>query len=216
MSTDKIKLMIVDDHALVQEGLVSMLSLKENIDILATAENGLEALEKLKQIKPDIILMDIRMPKLHGIKTSNIIAEQYPEIHILFLSMHDSPHYVVNAIKSGAKGYILKTSPLEEVVEAIEQVAAGKTYFSEKVAKIYMEALRKHQSHHQSLTEREEEILILTALGKTSKEIGEQLAISSRTVEVHRSNIKNKLGISTAAGLVKFALDEGLLENHQD
>ena len=208
-----IKLLLVDDHALVQEGLVAVLGLDPDIEVIGTASDGQQALEKLAELTPDIVVMDIRMPNLHGIDATARIAEQFPGVKVIILSMHDNCNYIVNAMKAGARGYLLKNSSTPELINAIKQVHAGGRYLSPEVSGSLLDDLTPTDEPVQAISKREQEVLIWVTKGLTNKEIARQLDISVRTVEVHRLNLKRKLGIDTSAGLVRYALEQGLIQD---
>ena len=208
-----IKLLLVDDHALVQEGLVAVLGLDPDIEVIGTASDGQQALEKLAELTPDIVVMDIRMPNLHGIDATARIAQEFPGVKVIILSMHDNCNYIVNAMKAGARGYLLKNSSTPELINAIKQVHAGGRYLSPEVSSSLLDDLTPTDEPVQAISKREQEVLIWVTKGLTNKEIARQLDISVRTVEVHRLNLKRKLGIDTSAGLVRYALEQGLIQD---
>lgn len=206
---DKIKVMLVDDHPMVQDGLSACLSYYDDIDVVGSVNDGNTVLNAAIETRPDIILMDISMPSLNGLDATEIIKEALPQTHVLIFSMHDSKEFVSTAIRVGASGYILKDTHSEEVYQAIKTVASGKPYFSSAVAKALMENSATKSDNR--LTTREQVILGCIAEGKSSKEIANSLCISTRTVDAHRRNIKSKLKIDNLAELVRYALDHGLI-----
>ncbi len=203
------RLLIVDDHPMVQSGLQACLSFYKDIEIVGIIQNGLEAIDSALSIKPDVVLMDISMPKLNGIDATEIIIEQLPSVKILVFSMHENPEFVVNAVNAGASGYILKDTSAEEVFRAIQTVADGETYFSSSVANMLIS--RPKLGDDRKLTSREQVILAHIAKGFSSKEIAQKLNISLRTVEAHRRNIKTKLNTKTLADMVRYAISHGLI-----
>jgi len=207
----RIRLLIVDDHPMVQSGLQACLSFYPDIEMVGIIDNGLEAIDATLSIKPDVVLMDISMPKLNGIDATEIIIEQLPGVKILVFSMHENPEFVVNAVNAGASGYILKDTSAEEVYRAIKVVAAGKSFFSSSVADMLIN--RPKYNDDSKLTSREQVILAHIAKGFSSKEIAQKLNISFRTVEAHRRNIKSKLNTETLADMVRYAIAHGLVEN---
>ena len=200
-----ISVLLVDDHPLVTEGIGACLETWDNITIAGTASNGRESIEAACQIKPDVILMDINLPDMTGLQATRHIRARQPHSKIIILSMPDNREYVLSAIEEGACGYLLKDVSSSEVATAIETVHRGGNYFSTDVAKALT-----GPKQHSVLTKRETGVLALLAKGSTNKMIGRELGISERTVETHRKNIKRKLGISTTAGLTRYAMENGL------
>jgi len=207
----KISVLLVDDHPMVQDGLSACLSYYPDIEVIGTTEDGKDALNKALELKPDVILMDISMPKMNGIDATEIITEQLSDTKVLIFSMHDSLEFVSSAVQAGASGYILKDTTSEEVYYAIKAVAMGKTHFSSSIAKALIENPIRFE--REKLTTREQVILSYIAQGHSSKEVAKILNISFRTVEAHRRNIKTKLGIDTLAGLIRYAVNHGLIES---
>ena len=205
-----ITLVIVDDHPLVLDGLVSRLERSEQVQVVGQASNGKEAIQLVDKVRPDVVLMDINMPVMNGIEAAEIFKEKFPEIKILVLSMHDDREYVMNMTQSGAKGYVLKSASADEMLMAIQAIHMGGIYYSPAIAEI----LAKNNSmiNDDSLSTREQMVLGLLATGLSNKEMARKLDISVRTVETHRRNIKAKLDISTTPGLVRYAIDNGLCE----
>lgn len=210
MNTDsnKIKIVIVDDHPLVLDGLVSRLERSGQVDVVGRAGNGEEAIQVVEQLDPDVVLIDINMPVMSGIDAAEIFRERYNHIKLLVLSMHDDREYVVNMARAGAKGYVLKSASADEMLMAIKAVHAGGVYYSPSIAEILLSAEQSTQD--ESLTSREQVVLKLLAQGMSNKEMARALDISVRTVETHRRNIKLKLDISTTSGLVRYAIEHGL------
>ncbi|SDW30409.1 two component transcriptional regulator, LuxR family [Ruegeria halocynthiae] len=204
-----IRVLIVDDHPMVAEGIQSILESFEDIDVVGTLSNGQEAVDQATHLKPDVILMDLNMPGLSGLSATEIILERLPDTRILILSMHDSPEYISTALSHGAKGYVLKDVPTEEIKQAIDAVMRGERYLCTG-ASGSLEP--KDGNTREALTGREQTILLELAQGKSNKEVAQSLDISVRTVETHRKNIKRKLGISSTAGLTRYALEHGVLQ----
>lgn len=210
--------MLVDDHSLVREGINVMLSSYVDLEIMAEAESGTAALAKLESITPDIMLIDINMPGMDGLELSEKIADLYPNIKIIILSMDVSIPYVKRAIQAGVRGYIPKDSQRDILVEAIRKVHSGEKYFSEKVSKVILQGFYnenvpdKSVSVKSDLTKREEEILKYIASGLSNRDIGEKLFISVRTVDAHRNHIIQKLKVKTTADLVRYAIKNKLIE----
>jgi two-component system nitrate/nitrite response regulator NarL len=205
-----VRLLLVDDHPMVQGGLSACLSFYEDIEIVGSAHDGKDALEMALALQPDVILMDISMPSMNGIDATEIITERLDNTKVLIFSMHDSPEFVTSSIQAGASGYILKDTTSEEVYYAIKAVAKGQTHFSSSIAKMLID--RPPRDTSQKLTTREQLILTHVAQGKSSKEIARILNISFRTVEAHRRNMKAKLNIESLAELICYAVDHGLVD----
>lgn len=206
-----LRVLLVDDHILVLDGLKARLELEENIEIIGTASNGLEALEVSKTLLPDLVLMDVSMPILNGLEATKRFKVELPDIKILMLSMHYEKEYILSLIQSGANGYVLKDVSSEELVQAINTVHQGGTYFSSGASDaLFAQATKEEKT--EELTKREIAVLSEVAMGLSNKEIAQELDISVRTVETHRQNIKNKLDIHTAAGLVKYAIANQLIK----
>ena len=211
LEINKITVMLVDDHPMVQGGLRACLSFYEDIEVIGFTTERKEALDKALELKPDVILMDISMPYMNGIDATEIITDQLDDTKVLIFSMHDSAEFVTSSIQAGASGYILKDTTSEEVYYAIKAVANGKTHFSSSIAKVLIE--NPVRSGNEKLTTREQVILSYIAQGNSSKEIARILNISFRTVEAHRRNIKAKLNIDSLAELVRYAVNHGLVKS---
>lgn len=204
-----IRVVIVDDHPLVAEGIEAILESYDDITVAAALAGGQDMIDRLDELAPDVILMDLNMPGLSGLSATEMILERRPETRILVLSMHDAPEYVSTALGHGAVGYVLKDVPSEEVKQAIDAVMRGERYLCTGAAG----ALRPVMSGgREQLTNREQVVLLQLAQGKSNKEVAAELDISVRTVETHRKNIKRKLGISSTAGLTRYALEHGVLQ----
>ncbi len=208
-----ISVMLVDDHPMVQGGLMACLAFYDDITIVGTTNDGVEALKKAKELKPDVIMMDVSMPKMNGIDATEIISEQIPDTRILIFTMHDSPEFVRRAIDAGASGYVLKDTSSEEVYFAIKAVSKGHTHFSSSISKMLIENPMKTSS--EQLTTREQVILSYVASGLSSKVVAKKLDISFRTVDAHRRNIKAKLKVDTLAELIRYAVSHGLIESNE-
>ncbi|MBO9488909.1 response regulator transcription factor [Endozoicomonas sp. G2_1] len=203
-----IKVLLADDHPLFREGLKYRLSLEPDIEVAQEAENGKQALELLQQQCFDLVLMDINMPEMDGMYVLELIREQELDCKVLMLSMHDNKEYILAAMRHGANGYILKDVPGNELIAAIKKVASGKSYFSSEVTEILSKELAGEQRG--VVTRREQLVLRLISHGLNDKRIAQELNVSVRTVETHKRNIKQKLGIDSTAGLVRYAIDYGL------
>ena len=215
MSRPNIKVLLVDDHVLVLDGLVARLQLESHIEIIGTAKNGEEALQKAQQLAPDVVLMDVSMPVLGGIEAAKRFREELPQIKVLMLSMHHDREYILPLVQSGASGYVLKDVSVNELIMAIDTVFQGGTYFSAGASQSLFTMPDKSPdalpSANESLTRRELDVLIALTSGHANKEVARRLNISVRTVETHRQNLKNKLDIHTLAGLTKYAIEQGLI-----
>ncbi|MDO6586656.1 response regulator transcription factor [Salipiger sp. 1_MG-2023] len=203
------RVVIVDDHPLVAEGIEAILESYDDVTVAATLSNGQEMIDQLDALSPDVILMDLNMPGLSGLSATEMILERRPETRILVLSMHDTPEYISTALGHGAVGYVLKDVPSDEVKQAIDAVMRGERYLCTGAEG----ALRPVMSGgREQLTNREQMVLLQLAQGKSNKDVAAELDISVRTVETHRKNIKRKLGISSTAGLTRYALEHGVLQ----
>lgn len=203
-----IKVMIVDDHPMVAEGIQSILESYDDINVVGCLPNGRAAIESVAELDPDVILMDLNMPELGGLSATEILLERQPDTRIVILSMHDNPEYISSALSHGAMEYILKDVPTDEIKLAIDTVMRGERYLCTGA----QGSLEPKDAARESLTEREQTILLQLAQGKSNKEVALTLDISVRTVETHRKNIKRKLGISSTAGLTRYAMEHGVLQ----
>ncbi|MFD0698177.1 response regulator [Paenibacillus sp. GCM10027628] len=213
-----LKIVVVDDHAVVRSGLMSLLNGKHNMEVIGEAADGEEGIQAAQLLKPDVVLMDLNMPPgMDGLTATTELKRLMPDLAILVLTMHDDDEYLFRAIHAGASGYILKSAPHEELLLAIRSVAAGNAYLyptaTKRLMSEYIERLKhgENTGTYESLSEREKEVLALIAKGFSNKEIAEQLIISVKTVESHKSNAMEKLGLKTRPELVKFAVKKGLL-----
>lgn len=207
--SDVVSVVIVDDHPMVAEGIQSVLESFDDIEVKATLTNGREAVGFLKNNTVDVVLMDLNMPDLSGLTATEMILESKPDTHILILTMHDSPEYISTALNHGARGYVLKDVPTDEIKTAIDTVMSGERYLCTG-AKGSLEP--NDSNDREPLTSREQTVLLQLAQGKSNKEVAIELNISVRTVETHRKNIKRKLGISSTAGLTRYAIEYGVLQ----
>jgi len=203
-----IKVMIVDDHPMVAEGIQSILESYDDINVVGCLPNGRAAIDSVAELDPDVILMDLNMPEIGGLSATEILLERQPDTRIVILSMHDNPEYISSALSHGAMGYILKDVPTDEIKLAIDTVMRGERYLCTGA----QGSLEPKDAARESLTEREQTILLQLAQGKSNKEVAQTLDISVRTVETHRKNIKRKLGISSTAGLTRYAMEHGVLQ----
>ncbi|KIL40939.1 histidine kinase [Gordoniibacillus kamchatkensis] len=212
------RLLIVDDHSVVRSGMAMLLNGKHGIEVVGEAADGDEGIAKAMELKPDVVLMDLNMPHgKDGLTATAELKKLEPNVQILILTMHDDDEYLFRAIHAGAAGYILKSAPHDELVSAIQSVAAGNAYLyptaTKRLMSEYLDRMKKGEAGgtFETLSDREKEILSWTAKGYSNKEIAEHLVISVKTVESHKANLMEKLGIKTRPDLVKYALKKGLL-----
>jgi two-component system response regulator NreC len=208
-----IKVVLVDDHAVVRSGLRLLLDKQEDIEVVGEAGNAKDAVFRARALKPDVILLDVVMPGESGIEVLPKLLKESPDTNVLVLSMQDDPSYVREAFGAGASGYVLKEAADEEVVSAVREIANGGRYVHPALGArlVAAEAQERAAAEADPLSDREREVLRLLALGHTNQEIAEQLYISVRTAESHRAHIMQKLRLSTRAELVRYALSQGLL-----
>lgn len=212
---EKIKIIIADDHTMFLQGIVSLLENDENISILGKTGDGKGVFEIMKNTVPDIILLDISMPEMDGIEVTRIIKQKHPAVKILIVSTHSNTQMIAKLIRMGVDGYLLKNTEKEELFHAIHMIYKGKTYFCKEVEDKNGENNFKLKNETLQLTElssREKEILILIAQEFTGSEIAEKTFISLNTVNTHRRNLISKLNVKNTAGLVKYAIEYGLLD----
>ena len=205
----KKRVVIVDDHPMVAEGIQSILETYPDVEVVGVLCNGQQAIDAVEELQPDVMLLDLNMPEVNGLSATEIILERRPQTRILILSMHDSAEYISTALDHGAMGYILKDVPTEEIKTAIDTVMKGQQYLCTGAN---ASLAPKTQDGREPLTSREQTILLELAQGRSNKEVAEVLDISVRTVETHRKNIKRKLGISSTAGLTRYAMEHGVLQ----
>lgn len=215
----KITILIADDHTIVRRGLVSLLSLSDDFEIVGEAENGREAVDLTVSKDPDVVLMDIGMPILNGLEATRQIRKLAPHVKVLVLSGYDNDDYILQVIQCGANGYVLKNSLLEDLFTAIRSVKKGQAFFSPSVSKVIVDSYmgrpssggRADSKPGRSLTTREREILQLIAEGHLHQKIADRLNISVRTVDTHRNNIMKKLDLHDTASLVTYAIKNGIV-----
>ncbi len=203
------KVLIVDDHNVVIEGILSLLQNSDEITMVGTAQNAVNCLDFLKKKEVDVVLMDINLPDMSGLDLCKTVKQSYPEIKVLALSTFNQASYINKMIANGASGYLLKNISKDELLEAIKTVSDGKNYNSFEVNEIIK--LSKNTSNAPILTKRETDILKLVAEGLTNPQIGEKLFISPDTVDSHRKNLHTKLGVNNTALLVRYAVENGLV-----
>lgn len=210
------RVLIADDHTMVRESLVSVLQADGDVQVVAQAADGIEALEKALQTRPDIVVVDLSMPRLNGIEVVRRLREALPATRVLVLTMHQEDEYVLQAVRAGAAGYLVKDSAAAELLAAVRSVHAGHGYFGPQAAKALAEQLqhpeRTLEDPYGRLTAREREVFHLLAEGLTTKEIARKLDISVKTAENHRGRVLDKLGTRNTAELVRYALRKGLLD----
>jgi two-component system response regulator NreC len=211
-----IKIVLADDHQVVRKGLKALLSAEQDFSIIGEAGDGLETVKLVEQLQPDILILDLMMSGINGLEVTRQLNKKCPKTGIVILSMHSNEAYVLEALRSGAKAYILKESPPEELVRAIHDVAAGRRYLSSPLSDRAIEAYTQRTEvkpidPYDQLTTREREILQLTAQGSTNNEIGSRLFISPRTVETHRTNLMRKLDLHSHTQLIQFAIQHGII-----
>ncbi len=214
---EKIEILLVDDHAVVRSGLMMLINAQKDMIVVGEAADGNEALDKITVLLPKVVLMDLSMPRgKDGFTATEEIKKKYPIIQVLILTMHDDEEYLFRALKVGASGYILKSAPGEELLQAIRTVYRGGAYLTpqatKRVVEGYLQSTDKEDNKLALLSEREKEVLSLIAVGYANKEIADRLFISVKTVENHKANIMDKLNLSTRPELVKFALKKGLID----
>jgi len=214
---ETLRVLIADDHAIVRAGIRLLLDSQEGIEIVGEAKDGAEAVAKTRELAPDVVLMDVAMPGLSGLEATREIRQTNPDTRVLMLTMHDDEEYFFQAVSLGASGYILKEATPEEVVSAIRIVSRGGVAFHPSLGrKLLDDYLHRVQAGEESesyslLTEREREILRLTAAGRSAREIGEMLGLSPRTVERHRANLMEKLDLHNRSEVVQYAIRKGML-----
>ena len=213
-------ILVVDDHQLVLDGLVAMVKDMEHFEIIGSARNGKEGIQISEALNPDIVLMDIDMPIMNGLEATRRIKQSHEELKVIILTMHNEASLIKKVMDIGADGYLLKNSDREEFHAALCSVSKGKSYFSAEVTESLLNPNRKGKSSFEidpdtiqlsKLTEREIDVLKLIAEGYSNKEIGDELFISHRTVDTHRTNLMRKLEVHNIAGLIKFAIKNGLI-----
>jgi len=214
----KNKVLIADDHALVREGIVAFLKLCEDIEVVGEASDGIEAIEKTKKLRPDIVIMDINMPKLGGLEATIEIKKMCPDTKILVLTQYEDREYISRFLKAGVSGYLLKKAVGSDLITALKTIIRGELYLYSSIASevvagyIHGDARGEKEDPYEKLTDREKQVLKLVAEGYRHKEVADLLNISSKTVIAHQTNIGEKLDIHTRAGLIKFAIHKGIIK----
>jgi DNA-binding NarL/FixJ family response regulator len=212
-----IRILLADDHTLMRQGLRALLERQEGFAVVAEAADGHEAVEQAAAVRPDIAIVDIGMSNLNGIEATRRITEKHPETAVIILSMHADEGYVLRALSSGARGYLLKDSPEQDLINAIRAVKQGKAFFSPEISRMlaedYMRQMRQRgvDDSYELLTPREKEILQMLGEGKSNKEVAARLNLSPHTVETHRGNILEKLNLHSAAEMILYAVRKGII-----
>ena len=218
MTDVRLRVVIADDHAVVREGIRIVLEEIPGLEVVAEAADGDAALKLTQQHEPDVVVLDVTMPGKTGLEVAKELRDAGQKVRILILSMQDDPEYVLQAVRAGADGYVLKDVAPAELRRAIASVSQGREFFTERITHQLSVGLRaeleseQKRSRVESLTAREVEVLLQIANGRTNREIGEELGISPRTVETHRERVMTKLGIRTVAGLTRLVVEQGLGE----
>ena len=216
MASFTIRVLIADDHTLVRESLVSLLQAGGDVQVVAQAADGLETVSKAIATQPDVVVTDIAMPRLNGIEVVRRLREALPDTRVLVLTMHQEDEYVLQAVRAGASGYLVKDSAASELLAAVRSLHAGRSYFGPQAAKAMAEQMRHPErtveDPYGRLTPREREVFHLIAEGLTTKEIARKLDISAKTAENHRARVLDKLDVRNTAELVRYALRKGLLD----
>ncbi|RCK74907.1 MAG: two-component response regulator [Anaerolineae bacterium] len=212
----KTTILLADDHAVLRAGLRLLLSQEAHLEVIGEAESGLETLRLAEELQPDLILLDISMPGLNGLEAISLLRKRVPQTRILILTMHDDVHYLRQALQNGASGYVLKKAADVELLSAIQAVMQGEIYVHSSMTRSLLEdilpvAQSTPPEQWDLLSEREKEVLRLVAYGYTSQEIADQLGLSAKTIETYRARGMEKLGLSSRAALVRFALSKGLI-----
>lgn len=210
-----IRVLVVDDHAILRDGIRSILESQDDIIVIGEASDGVEALEYVKKLLPDIVLMDISMPKINGLEATRLIKERFPNIKVLILTQHDNREYITPALQAGAAGYVLKRSGRREMLNALRQVYEQGAFLTGKVTQEVLQEYSHNGNNGDGgeldLTEREDQVLHLIVDGKSNKEIALHLGISPKTVSVHRTNIMTKLNVQNTVDLIRFVTKHHLL-----
>jgi DNA-binding NarL/FixJ family response regulator len=208
-----VRILIADDHGIVRSGLRTLLESHEGLEVIAEADNGADARDLAISERPDLAILDVKMPGLTGLQATREIREQAPDVAVLILSMHDEDRYLFEALKAGASGYVLKRAADSDLLKAIEAVQRGEPFLTPEAQQaLIKDVLGQGESRQEELTPREEEVVTLVAEAHTNKEIAGLLGLSEKTVENHRSNAMRKLGMRDRVELVRYAIRRGLIE----
>ena len=213
----KIRVLIVDDHTLVREGIRALLALTANIEVVGEAANGKEALERIRELAPDVVLMDLAMPVMNGLEATRRIRREFPGTKVLALTQYDDSEYVIPIIEAGARGFVTKMSAFSELATAIQATYRGESFLSPSAAAAVVEQCQQklaapgEKDPYQQLTDREREVLKLIAEGHTARQIADMLVVSTKTVEWYRTSLMNKLDIHNRTELIKFAIRKQII-----
>jgi DNA-binding NarL/FixJ family response regulator len=211
-----IRLLLVDDHAILRDGLRALLSYYPDVEVVGEAEDGLQAIQAVDSLSPDVVLMDIAMPGMNGLEATRRIRQSHPDTRILVLTQYDDQRYVLPFVRAGVSGYVIKRALGSDLINAVRTVAKGESFLYPSVASTVLEELRQPSGADREtaspLTSREEEILRRVAAGETSRQIARALKLSAKTVEWHRGKVMNKLGLRSVAELVRYAIEHGLTD----
>ncbi len=214
---NKIRVLLVDDHAILREGLRALLSCFDDVRVVGDAANGAIALQRVQELEPDVVIMDIAMPVMDGFESTRLLREQYPQVQVLILTQYEDKEYVLPLLQEGAAGFVLKQAMGTDLINAIRTVAKGETFLYPSIATMAMAELRhpsKEQTPESTLTPREREILQHIVDGQTNQQIAGALSLSIKTVEWHRTNLMSKLGVHSVADLVRYALQHRLVAKY--
>jgi two-component system, NarL family, response regulator NreC len=211
-------IVLADDHTVVRQGLRAVLEANPSFRVIGEASEGLEATRLAERLRPDVLVLDLMMPGLSGLEVTRQVKKRSPKTHVVVLSMHRDESYVLEALKNGAAAYVLKDSSVEELVKAVIEAVAGRRYLSPPLSESAIDAYVQRagattKDRYDSLSSREREVLQLAAEGHTNTEIGKQLFISPRTVEIHRANMMDELALRNQTDLIRYALKRGILSN---
>ena len=218
---DKIRVLLAEDHTIVRKGIRSLLDGEADIDVIGEAGNGRDALEKVEQLRPDVVVMDITMPTLNGLEATRRIKKLFPEIKVLILTVHANEEYIFQVLRAGASGYLVKQAAPSELISGIKAVWRGGSFLSPAISgKVIEEYIRQAEAKrvgksYDNLTDREREVLQLIAEGKSTREIAELLCVSVKTIETHRAHLRDKLNIHSTAELTKYAIRTGMTSPEQ-
>jgi DNA-binding NarL/FixJ family response regulator len=212
----KLRVLLAEDHKVMREGLRMVVNREANMEVVGEADNGLAAIALTQELRPDVVVMDVSMPGLNGLKATETLKKTLPDTKVLILTRHSDSSYVQQLLRSGASGYVLKQSASEELVRAIRRVAAGQTYLDPAITEHVVGSStsgRASSSAGKSLSKREEDVLRYVALGFLTKEIASRLQISIKTVETHKANAMNKMGMHSRIDIVRYAVLQGWLQD---
>lgn len=214
-----IKVLLADDHQIVRQGLRALINAQPGIEIIGEAHDGLELLDEVEKLRPNVVVTDIAMPNLNGVDATGLIRKRFPDVQVVILSMHAASSYVIRSLRNGALGYVLKSDNIEDVIDAIRAVSQGRRYLSGQVSEQVISAViaggEPELDLEKRITSREREILQLVAEGNTNVQISKKLSISSRTVETHRANMMTKLGLTSQADVIHFAIQNGIVSSSE-